>query len=348
MKSIVYSILFALFIGFLPQVLFAQEKTQAYYNRHENEILPDARSAFKNGDYERTVELCKWHYIIVGDRSAQSLRERAERCAQLSQEMKDSLEKGDLKAAQAVANTILSINPDDEAAKATVLMEDESVPSVLPDTIAFQPPVEMVVTDPPVTVEEQKEDPTVSEPIESPKPETVEEHVLVVAQKPQYEPHTRFVIKGGASILDLKQASKTIAPGGAIGVYDIGGSLIGVEVGGYVCPGLSSSTASLFGLDAALAIRAGRSFYPKAGVGFFSCRPTDGTGATTKGMCAVAGLTFLIGGHFCLELGAKYYPAVKLRSAERYSTSGVSYEFPSSRQILGGGIAPMVSLGLAF
>ena len=54
-----------------------QNKTQAYYNSHEREILPDARAAFKSGDYERTVELCRWYYIIVGDRAADSLRDQA-------------------------------------------------------------------------------------------------------------------------------------------------------------------------------------------------------------------------------------------------------------------------------
>lgn len=62
----------------------AQEKTQAYYNSHETEILPDARAAFREGNYDRVVELCRWHYIIVGDTGADALQERAARCAELS------------------------------------------------------------------------------------------------------------------------------------------------------------------------------------------------------------------------------------------------------------------------
>ena len=64
----------------LSSVSFAQEKTQSYYNTHESEILPDAKAAFQRGEYERTIELCKWHYIILGDHKADNLRQQAEKC----------------------------------------------------------------------------------------------------------------------------------------------------------------------------------------------------------------------------------------------------------------------------
>ena len=56
-KTVLAALLFCL----ISPALLAQDKTQTYYNTHEREILPDAQAAFRNGDYERTLELCKWH-----------------------------------------------------------------------------------------------------------------------------------------------------------------------------------------------------------------------------------------------------------------------------------------------
>ena len=80
--SFLRTVCVVILLGLMSQGAWAQNKTQAYYNSHEREILPDARTAFKNGDYARTVELCRWHYIIVGDRAADALRDQAERCEQ--------------------------------------------------------------------------------------------------------------------------------------------------------------------------------------------------------------------------------------------------------------------------
>jgi hypothetical protein len=352
MKSILNSILFALLISFLPQALTAQEKTQAYYNRHENEILPDAQAAFKNGNYERTVELCKWHYIIVGDRSAQSLREKAERCAQLSKEMTENQVAGKIKDAKEIAAVILSLNPDDRAAKEILELVETPVPEPAPIVV---PADTVTIVETTIDIPIQEEEP----PVEESKPEEIPakepqwvtlEPQLPAPSKPSnpVDPRTRFVIKAGATVLNLKQFTQTISPGGSLGIYDIAGSRIGLEAGGYFCPGLSSSSASLFGLDASLVVRLSESVYPKAGVGFFSCTSTDGTGSQTKGLCGGFALNFLLGGHFCLEIGAKYYPAVRLSGLEKVSTLGVSYDFPISREILPGGICPEVSIGWAF
>jgi len=83
-------------------------------------------------------------------------------------------------------------------------------------------------------------------------------------------------------------------------------------------------------------------------MGFFSCKPTDESAAATLGLSAGAGLTFLIGGHFCIELGAKYYPVVKVAGTETVTTAGASYEFPVLREIISGGIAPELRVGWAF
>ena len=88
MGSFFDRIVVALLFVLLSSVLSAQEKTLYYYNSLEDEILPDADASFQKGDYERTIELCKWHYVIVGNHSADDLRNKAERCASLRDEIR--------------------------------------------------------------------------------------------------------------------------------------------------------------------------------------------------------------------------------------------------------------------
>ncbi len=98
-------------------VMSAQEKSQSYYNSHENEILPDARAAFLDGNYERTLTLCRWHYIIVGDESALSLRKKADDCLELVNSIRTHQSRGELKKAKEQAEALLFLNPDDAYAK---------------------------------------------------------------------------------------------------------------------------------------------------------------------------------------------------------------------------------------
>ena len=364
--------------GFIPRLcvsillvlsslaLFAQEKTLSYYNTHENEILPDAQSAFRGGNYERSIELCRWHYAILGDNnSAESLRDKAERCAQLAREMNALSSSGRLKDAKLKAIDILAINPDDPAAKEILLIDDPLSPA--PDTVVVEPPVVGLPEEQPVEqIEEVATPPAEEKPVEA-----IEEEITVPVQTPieetpyvpaiaepvqtpaavdvQNEPRTRFVIKAGAAVIDLKQVPQTIAPGGAIGAYDLGGSRFGGEIGAYVCPGLSASSVSMLGIDAALVLRATKNLYPKLGAGYFSCKSTDENASTTSGMCAIAALNFLLGGHFCLELGAKYYPEVFVQGTKKITTTlGATYMFPDAKLIISDGIAPFVSIGWAF
>ena len=293
------------------------------------------------------MELCRWHYIIFGENATvESLRDKSQRCAQLSKEMNDLRSEGNVKDAKQKATVILSINPDDAAAKEVLLIEEPAFPER--DTVIVEPPVNPDVVVIPPTTEETNGDQKTEE-IHSPIEEVSS---IPSTTKPEpvqpYEPRTRFVVKAGATIIDLKQFSQTIAPGASIGVYDLGGSPIGGEMGVYICPGLSSVSASLFGADASLVFRAAENLYPKLGVGFFSCKSSE-TNTSTKGMCVGGGLTYMVGGHFCLEAGVKYYPKVCVRGTEKVSTTpGASYEFPSDIQIILGGIAPFVSVGWAF
>ena len=351
MRAFIQRFCIALFLVFLSGFLFAQEKTQAYYNTHEHEILPDARTAFQNGKYTRAIELCNWHYIIIGDNAADSLREKAEQCAQLSTKMIEFRSAEQNEDAVATAKSLLSLNPDDPVAK-ELLEELEKTDVPVPvDTMVVDVPV---LTDT-LVIEKPLEELPNNDITQEPDPTDTHEDVVPLTStqiepdlSPDSQPRTRFVIKAGASVLDLKQFSQTIAPGASLGVYDMGGSPVGLEAGFYLCPGLSAQSASLFGIDASFVFRAAKGIYPMAGLGFFSCSSAGGADAATKGLCAGLGLTFLVGGHFCIEVGAKYYPTVKLRGSEMVSTSGVSYEFPAAIQILAGGVAPMISFGWAF
>ena len=352
MKSFVRIIHFVLLLGLISGSLFAQDKSQAYYNTHESEILPDAKAAFQKGNYTRAALLCNWHYVIVGDDAADSLRDMAERCAKLSTELADLRAAGKIKEAKVVASTLLSINPNDAAAKK---MLEESEEPDLPI------PVDTVVTDVPIIADTVvKENPPIEIPIEEKPQEPVQtidvnpnlDSVLNASDKSieptgDDAPRTKFVLKAGASLIDLKQIAHSIAPGGSLGLYDLGGSRIGAEVGGYYCSDLNS-TAPLFGIDVFAVVRAAKGFYPKFGVGYFSYNPVSAVGSAVHGLCGGAGLTFLLGGHLCLEVGAKYYPAFSIMYSEQAITSGISYQFPIVKQFYSGGIAPMVSIGWAF
>lgn len=343
MKHIVKKTFIALLVGILSSTLFAQEKTQAYYNTHENEILPDARAAFQRGDYERTVELCRWHYIIVGNQDADSLRSMAERCARLSEEMVNQKTAGKMKEAEEAANTLLSINPNDSAAKQLIEeLTQQTAPLPLDTVIVTTPPTEESVVQDIITSQEpeQAKEQKTEEPVHE-IPETAAPPVTTD------KPRTRFVLKAGASILDLKQIAQSVAPGGSLGLYDLGGSRIGLEAGGYYCSNFNS-TVSLFGIDASLVLRVAKGVYPQVGVGYFSYNPVSTIGSATQGLCGGAGLTFLLANHFCVEVGAKYYPAFKIMNSEQAITSGISYQFPVVKQFYSGGIAPMVKIGWAF
>lgn len=94
------------------------DKNQRYYNQHPTEILPDAKVAFISANYERAEKLCKWYYIIVGNNSADELKDKSSRCAQLSAEMKELRAAGKTEAVLNITKEILALNPDDEEAKA--------------------------------------------------------------------------------------------------------------------------------------------------------------------------------------------------------------------------------------
>ena len=350
MKSLVIRGFLSLILCLLSLALSAQVKTQMYYyNGHADEILPDAQSSFRNGEYERALDLCAWYYVFYGNSTAESLREKSEQCAGLAKEMAALYAEHNTVEAVEKAKSLLAINPDDPDAK--MIIKELAEPEIIAPVENELPVADTLVMPVPIHEEDLVVDvvsepvPTVHlEPVYEPLPSAPE--VSESFQKATLR--SRLVLKGGVSILDLKQLSQTFAPGAGLGLYDIGGGRIGAEVGFYLCPGLSAQSASLFGVDADMVCRISESIYPKAGIGFFSCQSMDGDKAVTNGLCAGVGLTFFVSKHLCLEGGLKYYPEVRIRGSETISTAGASYEYPSPKRVISGGISPMISIGWAF
>lgn len=117
MKTPIKFALMVLMLSLIGTIALAQDKSQAYYNTHEKEILPDAQAAFQNGNYERAEKLCQWHFIMVGGHRADALREKAVQCAKLAIEMKTLASYGNNGAALEKAQAILALNPDDTVAR---------------------------------------------------------------------------------------------------------------------------------------------------------------------------------------------------------------------------------------
>ena len=319
--------------------LKAQEKTQSYYNSHESEILPDAGKAFQAGKYERTIELCKWHYIIVGDRSGDALRDKARNCLQLSDEMEQHLVDGDFPAAKECAASLLKINPDDVGAKAVLAAEEKPAEGPEPEKEESEQPEEVIEKEPepePVKLEEPKqEEPKPTEPFE-PVPE------------PQAD-RMRIAAKASVSVLDLSQFAKTLAPGAGVDIYDIGGSRFGAGLGMFFCPySFPDANGTIFGVDASILLRAARNVYPKLFAGAFNCRSKSEEYGPTNGMRLGAGVSFILARHLCLDAGVSFFPAVKLDGQETVVIPEVQYSFPQELSVLSAGISPMISIGWAF
>ena len=338
MKSFTFRSCLALLFVLLSVSLFAQEKTQAYYNTHENEILPDAQAAFRVGNYERAIQLCTWHYVFFGNREAEPLQKQAEKCDKLSKNLESLYAEGKKAEALEVAMNLLAINPNDPSANR--INEELSKPETPPSIEEAIPPKDTVATPEFIPHEEiVPETPLEQVPYSEPVPVKQSNP----KQNQSYNQNV-IVLKAGMSLIDFK----LVSPNVSFGLYEIAGTRVGAEIGAFLCPGLSADSASLLGIDLNATYKIGREVYPKAGIGLFSCASKDGNGARTNGLCAELRLTYIIGQHFCVEVGAKLFPKVELPVSETVSTAGASYRFPSSRQIVSGGVAPVISVGWTF
>lgn len=317
MKTTILRVCLSLTFVFLSFTLYAQEKTQSYYNTHENEILPDAQSAFQRGRYERAKELCLWHYIIVGSHAADNLRDQAERCAMLTKEMESYISAGKMKEAKGVASKILSINPLDKSAKDVYQTPDplvvEKVPSI--DSVAIKALKE------PLRLK-SKEKESIDKSLDS---EMAPAFTNLTSKKEMSSTSVPdksdirqflFVVKAGITANDLSDDPKYYI-GGNLGLYNLIGNRLGVEVGcafGSIIRDETYATvfsAHLYDFyNIALVYRLTRLIYPKAEVGLREYRyktiDKDYFSSRIDGLCYGVGVTFLLGGHFCLEASAKY------------------------------------------
>lgn len=148
--------------------------------------------------------------------------------------------------------------------------------------------------------------------------------------------HTRFVAKAGAAY--FKGLSPAISPAAALGLYDIGGSRVGLEAGG--------SFLRMRDISLSMVLNLSNTVYLRAGAGYFSCSST--TSSSTTGLNAVAGVNFILGRHFCLDLEAAYYPTVRTMGSESVSTAGTSYWMPVVVTLMKAGLAPSIKIGWAF
>jgi hypothetical protein len=106
-RILVFSLV--LLVNGMVSVLLGQEKSLSYYDQHPEEILRDAQGYFRKGNYERTIDLCKYHYIIVGDSSADALQKKAELCERLTKEINEKTEE--LQSANPEDPLVLKLNP---------------------------------------------------------------------------------------------------------------------------------------------------------------------------------------------------------------------------------------------
>ena len=326
-----------LLLGFAA-LLRAQDKSDWYYAEHTDEIFGDAQKLYRKGDYSRALDLCNLHRDLLGDENpdaekVDALVANVLKCQKLATDLENYLEDGYQQAAKAVAEELRAINPYDERLRQfgfVIPAEPREKPEpMLKDNKPVPPQQTDVRIDDDDAYNKSSRDFDFADEIEP-----------------------KFVIKatGGVVGLGMEAYAPAIQFGGGIGVLDIGESIIGAEAKFNYSGALAGGNASLFGVDAVMDVRLGRIVYPYVGLGWFVC--TDKLSKVpykTNGLCVPFGISFLFGGHFVLELGASFYPAVSVwTDAEAKTTAGAKYTYQSRVDALSAGVAPRISLGVAF
>ena len=332
-----------------------------YYQDHQDEILPHAKEAFKQGDYDKVVSLCDIHVSLRGrDHTEASeverLRNDASRCKELAFDIEKYTYEGNMTMAELSSDELYKLNPYDERLK---LVTTKSY--LVPKTPEM-----------PVTSKETKRPETQTLPaksadqVESIEPKKKADAPVASSGSGEQEDlgggyssyysgrddyfPPRLIISGGASFFgNVQGSSVTLAPGIGIGMYDIAESRMGIEAKVYISPWLASSTAFLFGTDACAILRIVRGIYASAGIGFFSCSLSGEKSKPTLGLCVPGGVSFVLGKSFVIQAGISYFPEVNLSSSKVVKTSaGPSYSITLGQKVINSGIVPRVSIGFAF
>ena len=372
MKRLLSLIFVICFIGLLSPYTQAQDleltsKEKQHYNSHPEQILPAARTAFSNGDYLQTQKLCRWHFIVVGDENAERIRLdiAAKECASMLADIISLRNDEKIKEAKGKAQQLLKINPNDTIANETMLLEDppaEPEPKTEPQPLPESEPdstseekVETTVEEPANSVTESemipsnKTDDSSESLIEQPLPaeeidsimhpvdssdimETIEPRARISKKY-----NTRFALSVGAMACNLNDGFN-FGPEVTMGVYDIAGSHMGLELGGFY-PFVERQT---IGIDALMVMRIVRNFYVKVGGGAFIC-DSDAASGSTKGLCPAAGLSYTLFNHLTLNANVKYMPEVIIYQQYEYYIN-----YLAKNSVISAGLCPSFSIGWLF
>ena len=360
MKRSFIIILVSLALSFLSLAMYAQDKTQAYYSQHESEILPDAQTAFSDGDYEQTVLLCRWHYIIVGDRAADSLRDKADKCRDLLEEMSQLAKEGNIEVALDKALALLALNPEDIVAKNLLLAaetanneaDDEEEIVTIPDSLTIE---EIPVYD---NEPEMISDTDQSNPAHVDISDTLQilaEEPYIVLTNKLYDHQTLYGIKAGLSITsfnnfiqsDSGDMGRYLAYAGSLCVYNIGKSRFGLEVGTLFVPSLSDN-ATFIEIDTGVVIRVSDFIFLKGLGGYYTYNHKTINSLDKKGMSVGVGVTSFMDEHFCLEIGCKFYSATQDSRNDAVNANEIQLNPTAVLSALPRGLSPYLSIGFFF
>lgn len=302
--------------------LSAQEKGDVYYSGHKEEILGDAESLFKKGDYDRALQLCELHGELLGidhpeAKEVEKLKEIILECQDLALDMESYLEKGKENLARHVAEELRKLNPTDERLKRFVFDPvpepvSQNIPEKAPETVPEKAPETPVA-------QEQKEEPVVETrlndiyQIDDPYP-------FHRDNKPyDNTPAKRIVYKkplfaGGVTggILGLGGSSQYLSLGGDASFINALGAF-GADIRLYGTKFPNPSRGFFIGADLIPNVMLGDMFLLGIGPSFFMCIDTSlPNSSATFGMSGSLMAGALLGGHYLLELGGSFYPDVKL------------------------------------
>ena len=340
--------------------MYAQDKTQAYYSQHESEILPDAQTAFSEGDYEQTALLCRWHYIIVGDRTADSLRDKADKCRAILEEMRQLVKEGKIEEALDKALALLALNPEDIEAKNLLLAAETANNEVTDEEEIVAVPDSLSIEESPVYDSEPEMVPDTDQSDSafvdvSDSLQIIAEEPYVVLTNKLYDHRTLYGIKAGVSITNLSNfiqsdpgdMGRYLAYLGSLCVYNIGKSRFGIEVGTQFVPAVSDN-ASFMEIDASVAFRVSDFIFLKGLGGLYSYNHKTNDSLDTKGMNMGIGVTSFLDEHFCLEIGCKFYSSTQDSRNDAVNANEIQYNPSAVLSLLPNGLSPYLSIGLFF
>ena len=115
-------IILLLFVLGSAGVAMGQGKTYWYYSEHTNELLKDATDLFRQGNYDYALQLCNWHYQLLGEGHEESgkrneLLEKIQTCKDLVNDIEFYQEWKDAEEVKRAEVALSRVNPDDPRVK---------------------------------------------------------------------------------------------------------------------------------------------------------------------------------------------------------------------------------------